>query len=63
LLQNRNTPDEENIMGSILFAILRIFRVVDWPFDLAIFCMLLSIDTISLVLFIYLRRIIRKSGQ
>jgi hypothetical protein len=34
-------------MGTILFVILRIIGLINTPFDLSIFCVLISIDSIG----------------
>ncbi|HLD29148.1 MAG TPA: hypothetical protein VJC03_02315 [bacterium] len=43
-------------MGTILFLILRLVKVIDTPFDAALLCGLVSLDTVSLVLFMIVRK-------
>ena len=46
-------------MGTILYVILRLCKVIDFPNDVIIICFLLSLDSISLVLHLSLKKVLR----
>ncbi len=42
-------------MGTVLFLILKILKLINTPFDIPILCGLLSLDSIALLLFLNFR--------